>query len=451
MAGAGATHNVSVVAEQRENESGDVLCLPPNPDETGVPAYGDERHVPALPHAEVAPRSAGEERVVTNRSRAWLAVTSVALGAFVIVTSEFIPVGFLPSIANSLDVSLGAAGLMVLVPGLSAALAAPLIFVRAGQIDRRKMIAGLGALVVLSNGVAAVAPDFAVVLVGRLLLGVAIAGFWTVVTPVGPKLAGPRMGTRATSIIVAGVSAGTVVGLPAGEVLGNLLGWRLTFALVAVLAAAVVITQSALLPKIPSDEHTRTRDLVAVVRTPFAVAGLAATAIAFIGQFAASTFITPFLIQRAHLGDGAVTTLFFAYGAAGIAGTLLGGPLVTHSRVATFALATAGVGGAVLALPLLATGKIAIGAAVVAWGLIWGLIPLTAQIWMLRSTPASPEAASAVNVSNMQISIAIGSAVGGLLVDHTGLTSVYVTGGVILLAAALFAAIAGSRTQHSGT
>jgi predicted MFS family arabinose efflux permease len=381
-------------------------------------------------------------------ARAWLAVMSVALGAFVIVTSEFIPVGFLPSIASSLDISLGAGGLMVLVPGLSAAIASPLIFVRAGQVDRRRMIAGLGGLVVLSNGVAAVAPDFPVVLVGRLLLGVAIAGFWTVVTPVGPKLAGARRGSRATSFIVAGVSAGTVVGLPAGEVLGNLLGWRLTFAVVAVIAAAVVITQWALLPPIASDEQTRARNLVEVFKNPFAVAAMIATAIAFIGQFAASTFITPFLVQRAHMGDGMVTGLFFAYGAAGIAGTLLGGPLVARSRVATFVLAAAGTGLAVLALPTFATAKVAVAAAVVAWGLIWGLIPLTAQVWMLHAMPSAQEASSAVNISNMQISIAIGSAVGGLLVDRTGLAPVYVAGGAVLLAAALFAAIAGSRTQH---
>jgi predicted MFS family arabinose efflux permease len=380
---------------------------------------------------------------VMNRTdrRAWLAVTSVALGAFVIVTTEFIPVGFLPRIAASLDVSLGAAGLMVLVPGLSAAIAAPLIFVRAGQLDRRKLIAGLGGLVVLANAIAAIAPDFAVVLIGRMLLGVAIAGFWTVVTPVGPKLVGPRAGTRATSIIVAGVSAGTVVGLPAGEALGNLLGWRLTFAAAAAVAALIVIAQLILLPSIESDAHTRLADLAQVFRTPFALAGIVATALAFIGQFAASTFITPLLTDRVHLGDGAVTGLFFAYGAGGIAGTLIGGPLVARRRVTTFALAAAGVGVVLLALPALGTAKVAVGVAVVAWGLIWGLIPLAAQVWMLHAMPDAQEAASAVNVSNMQISIAIGSAVGGLLVDHAGLAPVYVVGGTIVLAAALFASL----------
>lgn len=384
--------------------------------------------------------------------RAWLAVMSVALGAFVIVTAEFIPVGFLPRIAGSLDVSLGTAGLMVLMPGLSAAIAAPLMFVRAGKIDRRKVIAGLGGLVALSNAVAAIAPNFAVVLLGRILLGVAIAGFWTVVTPVGPKLVGPRAGTHATSIIVTGVSAGTVVGLPAGEVLGNLLGWRLTFAVAAMAAAAIVVAQLFLLPSISSDEHTRVRDLVQVLRTPFALVGIIATAVAFIGQFGASTFITPLLTEHVHLGEGgAVTALLFGYGAGGILGTLVGGPLVARSRVATFALAAAGVGVALIALPMLGTTKVAVGIAVVAWGVIWGLIPLTAQVWMLRAMPHAQEAASAVNVSNMQISIAIGSAVGGLLVDHAGLVPVYVIGGAIVLTSALFASIAGRRAQHALT
>ena len=384
--------------------------------------------------------------------RAWFAVMSIALGAFVIVTAEFLPVGFLPRIAQSLDVSLGAAGLMILMPGLSAAIAAPLLFVRAGKVDRRKVIAGLGGLVALSNAVAAIAPDFAVVLLGRILLGVAIAGFWTVATPVGPKLVGRRAGTKATSIILAGVSAGTVVGLPAGQVLGNLLGWRLTFAVAAVAAVIIVVAQLFLLPSISSDAYTRLRDLGQVLKTPFALVGIVATAVAFIGQFAASTFITPLLTEHARMGaGGVVTALLFGYGAGGIVGTLVGGPLVARSRVATFALAASGVGIVLIALPMLGTTKVAVGIAVVAWGLIWGVIPLTAQVWMLRAMPDAQEAASAVNVSNLQISIAIGSAVGGLLVDHAGLVPVYVIGGAIVIASALFASVAGHRAQRALT
>ncbi len=378
-------------------------------------------------------------------ARAWLAVASVALGAFIIVTTEFIPVGLLPRIAGSLHVSLGLAALMVVVPGLSAAAAAPLIFTGARQVDRRKLILALGGLVALSNAIASIAPDFGVVLVGRVLLGVAIAGFWTVVTPVGPKLVGARAGTRAISFIVAGVSAGTVIGLPAGQALGNLLGWRLTFATAAATGLVIIAAQLALLPGIPADGHTRLRDLGGVFRIPFARAGLIATAIVFIGQFAASTYITPLLTEHARMSAPAVTALFFGYGTAGIIGTLIGGRLVARSRVGTFAGAALTVGVLLIALPELGPAHLAAGIVIVAWGLTWGLIPLAAQVWMLRSDPDAQEAASAANVSNMQIAIAAGSAVGGLLIDSAGLITVYAVAGSIALASAVFALIAGRR------
>jgi len=114
------------------------------------------------------------------------------------------------------------------------------------------------------------APGFGVVLLGRVLLGVAIAGFWTVVTAVGPKLVGRPAGTRAISFIVAGVSAGTVIGLPAGQALGNLLGWRLTFATAAATGLVIVTAQMVLLPGISADGHTRLRDLGGVFRVPSA-------------------------------------------------------------------------------------------------------------------------------------------------------------------------------------
>jgi predicted MFS family arabinose efflux permease len=399
---------------------------------------------PATPPAEQRPAA-----------RAWLAVASVALGAFIIVTTEFIPVGFLPGIAGGLHVSLGLAGLMVVVPGLSAAVSAPLIFAGARQVNRRTMILTLGGLVALSNAVASVAPDFGVVLLGRVLLGVAIAGFWTVVTPVGPKLVGARAGTRAISFIVAGVSAGTVIGLPAGQVLANLLGWRLTFATAAVTALLIVAAQTVLLPGIAADGHTRLRDLGEVFRIPFARAGLIATAVMFTGQFAASTYITPLLTSHAGMSAPEVTALFFGYGTAGIIGTLIGGRLVARSRVGTFAGAGLIVGAALIALPVLGTARPAVGIVIVAWGLIWGLIPLAAQVWMLRSDPEAQEAASAANVSNMQISIAAGSALGGLLIDSAGLATVYTAAGSIALASAAFALIAArpgrGRPQHNGS
>lgn len=373
----------------------------------------------------------------------WLAVAAVALGAFVIVTTEFLPVGFLPRIAASLHVSLGLAGLMVLVPGLSAAVAAPLLFVGAGRVNRRTIILALGLLVLASNGIASIAPDFTVVVAARVLLGIAIAGFWTVVTPVGPKLVGPARGTRAISIIVAGVSAGTVAGLPAGQFLGNLLGWRGTFAATAAAALVIVAVQAAALPSIAPDGHAKARDLAGVVARPFARLGLIASAVVFIGQFAASTYITPFLLDQAHLHGGLVSGVFVGYGCGGILGALIGGRLVARSLAGSFAGSAIAVAALLLGLSFSASTVWLACILVIAWGLAWGIMPLTAQVWQLRAVPGAQEAASAVNVTNLQLSIAAGSALGGILVDSASLQTVYITAASVTLAAGLLAAAFG--------
>jgi predicted MFS family arabinose efflux permease len=371
-------------------------------------------------------------------TRTWLGVFSLALGAAVIVTTEFLPVGFLPDVAHDLDISLGTAGLMVLVPGLGAAVASPLVIVGAGRLDRRLLILTLGALVVVSNGLAAIAPNFATVLLARVFLGITIGGFWAVVPSLGFRLAGPRDGTRATAIILSGLSAGTVIGLPAGQLAGHLIGWRWTFAAAAALGLLVLAVQAAVLPAITAPGRMTFALLVRVFRVPIARTVLIAGTLATVGQFAASTFVTPFLLQDVRLGTDAATLLFLGYGAGGIVGTLAGPALVERGRIRAFAGAAAAYGVILALLPLFSGFPVLVGALIVAWGIIWGLVPLALQTHMLTATPDAQEASSSVLMAVLQLAIAIGSGLGGLLVDSAGLSVVFVVSGAIAVSAAVF-------------
>lgn len=376
--------------------------------------------------------------------RTWLAVISLALGAAIIVTTEFLPVGFLPNVAAGLHVSLGIAGLLVLVPGLSAAIAAPLVIVAAGRLDRRRLIGTLGLLVVLSNLLAGLAPDFAIVLLARVFLGVAIGGFWAVVPPLGARLAGTAAGGRATSVVLAGLSAGTVVGLPGGQLFGNLIGWRATFVLAAGAGLLIVAAQLMLLPRLPSQASMLFSHLAGVFQVPIARRTLVAGAVVTVGQFAASTFVTPFLLQKADIASDLATVVFLGYGLAGIAGTLLGSALVAHNRIAALVGASVAFGAILVILPALSGAPATVSVLLVVWGLIWGIVPLALQTLMLTATPDAPEASAAVLMSVLQLAIAIGSAVGGLLVDSAGLGAVFVVSGGTAIAAGLFALL----TRH---
>jgi predicted MFS family arabinose efflux permease len=374
--------------------------------------------------------------------RGWSSVGAVALGAFVIVMTETLPVGLLPQLADGLDVSLGLAGLLVLVPGFTAAVSAPLFFLGSGRFNRRSIILVLGLAVLVSNVVVAVAPNFVLVLIARMLFGATLGAFWTVVSPVGPKLVGRAGGTRAITIIAAGISGGTVVGLPAGQFLGNLVGWRLTFAIAAAATLLVVVVQAVVLPGIPPDGRTHLRHLVEVVTRRAARFGMAAGAVVFIGQFTAWTYITPFLMDYTHLSSGVISLLYVIYGCGGIVGSLVAGLLFKRGVIGSFAGAATVVAALLIGLACAGSLPWAAGLLLVLWGLFWGIVNPGTLVWMLDAAPEFPEAASAVNVTNLQIALAVGSGLGAILVSSTTLQMVFLTAGSIVLASAVLAAVA---------
>ena len=373
--------------------------------------------------------------------KGWASVGALALGAFVIVMTETLPVGLLPELADGLDVSLGPAGLTVLVPGFSAAVAAPLFYLGSGRFNRRKLILVLGLTVLVSNAVVAIAPNFAVVLAARLVFGATLGAFWTVVSPIGPKLVGPAAGTRAITIIAAGISGGMVVGLPAGQFLGNLVGWRLTFAIAAAATLLVVAIQALVLPSIPSGGTTHAHDLVDVVKRPAARFGMAAGAVAFTGQIAAWTYITPFLVEYTDLSSGGIALLYVIYGVGGILGSIIAGSLFRREVIGSFAAAAAVVAALLIALAFAVAGPWLTGLLLVLWGLFWGIVNPGTLVWLLDAAPGTPEAASAVNVTNLQVAVGVGSGLGAFLVSTTSLQIVFLTGGLIVLASSVVAAV----------
>lgn len=137
--------------------------------------------------------------------------------------------------------------------------------------------------------------------------------------------------------------------------------------------------------------------------------------------------------------------LFLGYGLAGVAGTLLGGALVARSKIWTFVGAAASFGVVLVLLPAVSGFPPAVSVLVPLWGLIWGLVPLALQTLTLTATPDTPEASSAMFIAMSQLAIAVGAALGGVLVDSAGLTTVFVVSGVIAVGSAVFGSIASRK------
>ncbi|OPC79462.1 MFS transporter [Embleya scabrispora] len=372
--------------------------------------------------------------------RAWLAVGAVALGIFSLMTSELLPVGLLTPVGTTLDVSEGTAGLMVTAPGIVAAFAAPVIAVTAGRLDRRLLLAALIALVGTANLVSAAAPNFAVVLIARILVGVGVGGFWAIAGGLALRLVPPEQVARATAIVFGGVSTASVLGVPAGTLMGELTGWRTAFAAVGALGLLALVVLVVLLPPLPSAASARPmtfRDLARLGRDNRGVrAGLALTFLLITGHFVAYTFVRPILRDISGVDDGLIGLLLLGYGLAGVVGNFAAGSRASRDARRTL-LTIAGGLTAVLTLQAALQNVAAAGIVLlIVWGLAYGAAPVSLQTWMLTAAPKAAEAATSLFVAVFNLSIALGALLGALAVDGIATTAaLWFAAGLTLLTA----------------
>ncbi|MFB7586436.1 MFS transporter [Streptomyces sp. NPDC056169] len=396
---------------------------------------------------QVEERGAGVTRHRSGRP----AVAAVTLGIFTVMTAELLPVGLLTPAAADLSVTEGTAALMVTVPGLVAAVAAPLVTARAAGADRRTLLVALMVLAAVANLVSAAAGHLAVVLAARTLLGLAIGGFWALAGGLAPRLVPPAAVGRATAVVFGGVSAASVLGVPAATVLAERAGWRWAFAatgLLSLLAAAALL---ALLPRLPgrapgTEGRTGLRALAALPRRNRRVrAGLLLTLALVTGHFLAYSFVRPLLTEHARVPETLLGVLLLGYGLAGVAGNFLAGSRAARSPRRTLAVIAAALGAVLLAafaVPAAAAGLL------ILWGLAYGGVSVALQSWFMAAAPDDVESATGLNVSAFCLAIALGALLGGLLTDAYDLTAVLLAGAALTLAAVPVAALSG-RNTHS--
>ncbi|MFC9588840.1 MFS transporter [Streptomyces sp. NPDC056944] len=372
----------------------------------------------------------------------WLAVISVMLGIFSIVTTEILPIGLLTSIGSSFTVSDGMAGLMMTMPGFLAALSAPLVTVATGRIDRRVMLGAFILLLALANFLAAVASSYWLVLVSRVLVGVTIGGFWSIGAGLARQLVPAESVGRATSVIFSAVPLGSVLGVPLGTFIGDVAGWRTAFLVMGGFTLAVLALLLLVVPPLPAHQATRLDLLGGMFRSVHTRFALVMTFLVVLAHFGTYTYVTPFLEQVTQVSSGLITVYLLLYGAAGIVGNFLGGSTVGRYPRATFAAAAALIAGATLLLPVLGGSGGGAVALLVVWGVAYGAVPVCSQTWFAKASPDSPEASSVLFTASFQATISIGALVGGAVLDRSSPSTVMVLGGA---AAVLMVLVAGAH------
>jgi predicted MFS family arabinose efflux permease len=363
--------------------------------------------------------------------RTWTPVAALSFGITMVLMGEFLPASVLPALAADVGVSEGRAGLAVAATAIAGAFTAPSIAVLLPRTDRRTVLVALLAVAALSNVAVALAPSFAVLLVGRLLLGVALAGYWSFAFGAGTH-AVPGKDRLVSSALAFGTSIATVVGIPLASVVGDAVGWRATFGGTALLTAVAAVALALALPSVPAHPGAGLRMLRAALRNGRLMAGIACVVLVALGNFAAYPYIR---VAIEDVDPTATTWLLLMWGIGGLVGTLLAGFLARWLR--PLAAVAPVVLSASLVLAAFATSVPVLAVAMVLWGLSISMMPVITQLWVTRVEPERAESAMSLQVTAFQVAITVGAALGGALLDGHGVQSLLLVGAGAAVAAGI--------------
>lgn len=387
---------------------------------------------------------------------AWGAVLAMALAAFALVASEFMPVSLLTPVAAALRVSEGQAGQGIAVSGAFALITSLFIASLAARVDRKWLLSGLTLLMIVSGTVVALAPNYATFMVARALIGVAIGGFWSLSAATAMRLVPDDQVPRALAIVNGGNALATVIAAPLGSFLGAIIGWRGAFFCIVPVAAVALVWLLLRLPAMPSQAKQGSTNVFRLMtRAPVAL-GMLAVSTFFMGQFMLFTYLRPFLETVTQVSVSMLSIMLLVIGVAGFLGTFLIGAFLKNGLYRTLVVIPLLM--AVIAIALVWFGGLVTITALLLglWGLVATAAPVGWWTWLARTLPDDAEAGGGLMVAIVQLAIAAGATVGGVLFDLSGYRATFETSAAVLGVAAVLTALAArsavresSSTSHA--
>lgn len=369
--------------------------------------------------------------------RAWLPVIGLTFSTFIFNTSEFIPIGLLSDIASDFDISEAHAGMLITVYAWVVALASlPLMLIFA-KTENRKLMLSITAIFAASHILSGFAKDFYMLMISRIGVACSHAIFWSIVTPLAVRLAPEGKGSTALSIIVCGSSIAMIIGLPLGRTIGLYLGWRATFLIIAVLAAAILAILAAVLPKMPGDGSISLRKLPALIKSPALLSIYLVTVVAITGHFTGYSYIEPFLGQVAGLGSNWITIVLTIFGVVGLAGSWIFSRCYDRYRRRFIQFAVAGICIFLLLLHAAALNPVSAVILCVFWGFAINFYNLSFQSEIIRNAPKGTAVAMSIYSGIYNIGIGGGALIGGYVCSGISISCIGYVGGAIALVAAI--------------
>ncbi len=383
-----------------------------------------------------------------------IALLALTLSAFAIGTTEFVIVGLVPTIAQDLSVSLPSAGLLVSLYALGVAIGAPVLTALTGRWPRKHVLLSVMTLFVIGNVLAWMAPSYGSLITARILTGLAHGVFFSIGSTIATGLVSKDKEASAIAIMFTGLTVALVTGVPLGTWIGQNFGWRATFMVVAVLGFIALIGSALLIPKnLKQSAPARISQQLSVLTQPRLLLVYAMTAVGYGGTFTAFTYLAPILQQVSGFDASAVGLIMLVYGVSVAFGNIWGGRLADRlGPIKALSYIFAALAAVLLVFTFTASNSVAAVLTILVWGAFaFGNVP-GLQVYVVqlaeKYTPNAVDVASGLNIAAFNVGIALGSILGGVIIERMSLIDTAWVGAIIVVIALILTRFSGSLDQR---
>ena len=369
-----------------------------------------------------------------NQIRQWRVIV-MAISAFIFNTTEFVPIALLSDIGHSFAMPVETVGHMITIYAWIVAILSLPAMLATAHIERRKLLIGLFVIFIGGHAVSVMAQSFAMLLVGRALIALAHAVFWSITASLVVRVAPKDRQTKALGLLSMGSALATVLGLPLGRMIGQWLGWRMTFGTIGVAALLAMIMVWWILPKLPSKDVGSAASLPSIFNNIPLLTVYTLTVLCVTAHFTAYSYIEPYMLTISQFSQQFATVILLSFGVAGLLASWLFGHFYDRFPRAFLISAMATLLFSLLASAWLPHVPILWLVLAMLWGLAITAISLAFQLRVLQLAPNATDVAMSIFSGIYNIGIGGGAFVGGLVIASLGLAMVgYVGAGIALIA-----------------
>lgn len=358
-----------------------------------------------------------------ERIQSWR-VLVMACAAFIFNTTEFVPVAMLSDIAHSFALSSAQTGLMMTVYAWTVLLMSLPAMLATGKMERKSLLVKLFLIFIAGHILSVIAWNFWILLAARMCIALAHSVFWSITASLVMRVAPKQKKTQALGMLAIGTALATILGLPIGRIVGQLVGWRITFAIIAILALGIMILIIRLLPNLPSKNAGSLASLPMLAKRPLLIWLYAATMIVIAAHFTAYTYIEPFMINIGKLDPNFATVVLLVFGLSGIVASILFNRLHRFGPT-KFVVTAMGLLTVSLSLLLASTeSTLSMFSLAFIWGIGIACIGLSLQLRVLKLAPDATDVATAIFSGIYNAGIGAGALFGNLSASYIGLANI---------------------------